>query len=289
MKYRKGERVRHPNKDDWGLGEVLEYSKGETVRVFFVGAGEKTLSLKHVQPHKVVRDESTHPVFENLSIRNTASGIKYQSLPQSIESFLEQFPEGFYGKKFKESERDYKDRAHALARELLGADVFSALLKDEDYDEIRRRALKIVGATNLIFPNEKMSLKDGLKESEALKEFSEVLFYFLHGEGGIKPRFIAFANFLAKIDAAKWTIATYFLFIMHPDRYMFVKPTVTQHSSELCRFEINYKPQLNWPTYRSVLRFSEHLFSGLSELKPRDMIDVQSFMWCVAPGSYKGQ
>ncbi len=69
---------------------------------------------------------------------------------------------------------------------------------------------------------------------------------------------------------------------------MFVKPTITQYSSELCGFEINYKPQLNWLTYKSILDFSNYLFSELSDLNPRDMIDVQSFMWCIAPGTYQG-
>ena len=43
MSLKKGERVRHPIKAEWGLGEVLEDSNGEKVRVFFVGTGEKTI------------------------------------------------------------------------------------------------------------------------------------------------------------------------------------------------------------------------------------------------------
>ena len=55
---------------------------------------------------------------------------------------------------------------------------------------------------------------------------------------------------LEDIDAAKWTIASYFLLILHPEQHMFVKPTIAQHYSEECGFEINYKPQLNWLTKR---------------------------------------
>ncbi|MBN2286918.1 MAG: hypothetical protein JXI43_10755, partial [Tissierellales bacterium] len=157
-----------------------------------------------------------------------------------------------------------------------------SLLKSEDYAEITRLALRIVNATNLIFPNEKMSLKDGLDSVRSQKEFAEALHSLLFGREQLEHRFVAFANVLENINAAKWTTATYFLFIMHPDKYMFVKPTVTQYSSELCSFEINYRPQLNWLTYKSVLAFSRYLFSEISELKPRDMIDVQSFMWCIA-------
>ena len=45
MKYSKGDRVRHPKRGDWGLGEVLADSDGGSVRIFFVEAGEKTISL----------------------------------------------------------------------------------------------------------------------------------------------------------------------------------------------------------------------------------------------------
>ncbi len=286
MEYKKGNRVKHPTKDDWGLGEVLADSNGENVKIFFVGAGEKTLSLKYVQPKKVPDNEASHPVLENLKIKKTTSGIKYQSLPQSIQYFLEQFPEGFYGERFKEEERDYKDKAHLLATELLGEDVFSSLLDKNEYQEIVKRSLKIVNATNLIFPNEKMALKDGLLEPDAQEKFSKTLNTLLYGNGDLKERFETFSNLLGNIDAAKWTTASYFLFILLPKQYMFVKPTITQYSSELCGYEINYKPQLNWLTYKSVLGFSDYLFSELSELKPRDMIDVQSFMWCIATNTY---
>jgi len=284
MRYKKGDRVRHPTQDTWGLGEVIEDSSYDDIRVFFVGVGEISLLLKYVQPTKVSGKAAAHPVLDNLIIRKSSTGIKYQSLPQSIQFFLEKFPDGFYGQKFNEEERKYKDKASALAQELLGKEIFSSLLSKEEYTEVIKRALKIVNSTNLIFPNEKMSLTDGLKNLNNQREFATSLFWMLFGEEELEQRFKVFSKVLEEIDAAKWTTATYFLFIFHPDKYMFVKPTVTQHSSELCGYEINYKPKLNWLTYKSVMEFSMYLKSELAELKPRDMIDVQSFMWCIKPG-----
>lgn len=288
MEYKKGERVIHPAMDDWGLGEVLENSNNESVRVFFVGAGEKLLSLKYVQPEKVLGEKAVHPVLDNLKISKSARGIKYQSLQQSIMFFLEKFPEGFYGKKYNEHEREYKDKAHALSKELLEKNIFNMLLESNDYSEIVKRALKLVNATNLIFPNEKMALKDGLSSPADQKEFCTYLYELLYGSRELEVRFSDFYKFLESIGAARWTTATYFMFIVHPSKYMFVKPTITQYVSELCGYEVNYKPQLNWLTYKSVLNFSEYLLSEISKLNPRDMIDVQSFMWCIAPGTYEG-
>lgn len=287
MDYRKGDRVKHPKKIDWGVGEVLENATGKSVRVFFIGGGERTLLLDHVDLIRAEGDEAIHPILDNLSLSNPSSGIKYQSLPNSIEIFLEQFPEGFYGERFRAHERDYKDKAHTLAQGLLAESELRDLLGSHDHLEIVKRALKVVNATNLVFPNEKMALKDGLADLSAQKEFAEALFALLYGPESIEDRFQTFAAVLEKINAAKWTTASYFLFVVQPDKYMFVKPTITQHAAKLCAFELNYKPQVNWLTYKSVLTLSEYLLTALADLKPRDMIDVQSFMWCIAPGTYK--
>lgn len=284
MNLRKGERVRHPTVEDWGLGEVLADSNGESVRVFFVGGGEKLLSLKHVQPVRVAPEAAGHPVLDNLKIKSFSSGIKYQSLPESIQFFLKGFPNGFYGERFTTEERQYKDKAHVLAVELLGKEPFDELLEHADYQEITRRVLKVVSATNLIFPNEKMALKDGLAAKEVQKDFAMALHGLLFSQDPLQARFEAFARVLQNIGAAKWTIASYFPFFMYPERFMFVKPTITQHAADLCGFEISYQSELNWLTYKRILDFSNYLLDATAELQPRDMIDIQSFMWCISPG-----
>ena len=287
MQYKKGDRVKHPKLSEWGLGEVLADSSIDAVKIFFIGVGEKNLALKHVQPIKVEGKESESLGLDNLKLSTSKTIYKYQSLPQSIKFFLRDFLEGFYGEKFFNAEREYKEKAHTLALELLGKEPFAVLITQANYVEIAKRALKIVNSTNLISPFEKMALKDGLITELSQKSFSIALYVLLYGEDELRHRFEVFIHLLEEIEAAKWTTATYFLFILQPDKYMFVKPTVTQFAAEICKFEINYKPQLNWFTYKSVLEFSNHLYTELAELKPRDMIDVQSFMWCIAPEKYE--
>lgn len=285
MDYKKGDRVKHPNLPEWGLGEVLENASTKAVRVFFVGVGEKRLSLEHVRPVKVPGSDSAHPVLDNLSVSLTFSGIRYQTLAESIDRFLSAFPGGFHGEKFWDQERCYKEKAHNLARELLQQEDLHELAQGGAYPEIVRRALKISNATNLIFPNEKMALKDGIASEGAAKQFASALFDLLHGKSSNEKRFVGFFDVLEMIGAAKWPIATYFTFFFHPDRYMFVKPTITQNAAKLCAFEISYEARLNWTTYSRVLSLADYLFDELSELEPRDMIDVQSFMWCIADHS----
>ncbi len=64
--YKKGDRVMHPIKLDWGVGQVLSNSSNGTVKILFVNAGEKTISLSHIQPLKVYGDEATSVVLDDL-------------------------------------------------------------------------------------------------------------------------------------------------------------------------------------------------------------------------------
>lgn len=282
MSYIKGQRVRHPTQPNWGIGEVLEDSTGDVVRVFFVGAGEKSISGKYASLIPLDPSEAAHPVLDNLQLVQTP-GLKYRSIAESIQFFLESYPEGFHGERYLKEERAYKLSACALARDLLGTHVADDLRESAACDDVCARALRVINATNLVFPNEKMALRDGLKPDAARKAFADGLLELLHGAGPLGPRFEAFADVLRRIGADKWTIATYFPFLVFPDRFVFVKPTVTQNAAAVCAFDISYSSRINYATYERIQQFAEYLRGELASLKPRDMIDVQSFMWCIAP------
>ena len=128
-----------------------------------------------------------------------------------------------------------------------------------------------------------MALKDGISASGNEEAFATALFALLHGESSPESSFNTYAGVLEKLGAAKWPIATYFQFIVYPDRYMFLKPVITQKAADISGFEINYRSELNWRTYNSVMKFAKYLRSELNDLKPRDMIDVHSFMFCIDP------
>ena len=68
MQYKKGDRVKHPKKPDWGIGQVLADSTGGTVRIFFTHAGDKTMSLDFVQPEKLSGDAASSPILDQLNL-----------------------------------------------------------------------------------------------------------------------------------------------------------------------------------------------------------------------------
>ena len=284
MSLKKGDRVRHPTEVDWDLGEVLAVSGEEKVRVFFVGAGEKLLSLRHVTLDRVPEHEAAHPVLDNLRVPDK-SGQKYQSLAQSVQKFLKEYPGGFHGERFLNEERKYKIDAHKLARDILSENELARLLAENQHEEVCRRALRVSNKTNLIFANEKIALNNGLESVANRQAFSSALFDLLYGEDDRKPSFERYADVLGGINAAKWTIATYFPFIVDPGQFIFLKPVATQKAAEISGYDISYRPELNWHTYEKALEFATYLKTELAELGPRDMIDVQSFMWCIVPGN----
>lgn len=283
MEYKKGERVRHPKLVNWGLGEVLADSDNDSVKIFFVGVGEKCLSLKYVQPVHVNIENAHHPVLDNLKDQKCSSKFKYQNLQQSIACFLSRFPEGFYDEGLKKELHNDNQKAHKQAQKLLNEELVIDCIIAADYQQIIENVIAVVNASKLISSVEKADLRKAISKKNSQKKFSLSLYKLLYCKEPLQGRFVSFSQILQELNIAKWSIISYFLFVMQPKRYVFIKPNVTQHASELCGFEINFKAQVNWLTYESTLKFSEYLFTELITLKPRNMTDVQSFMSCIAP------
>ena len=85
---------------------------------------------------------------------------------------------------------------------------------------------------------------------------------------------------------AESLVQTIFPFIALPNEHLFLKPLVTQKAAERRAFSLNYKPEPNWLTYSCLMKFGELLIADLAHLKPRDMIDIQSFIWVTGSDAY---
>lgn len=304
-KFKQGERVKHATKTEWGIGEVLADESGGRVKVFFEDVGAKEFDLAHAKFARLSGEESKSDYLTALVSHHkaelrkpTSSGNKkpvFMSFAKAVENFLSFFPMGFRDSKYQSgtsSERQYKEDANKLMHELLGKVIFRSLLDQADFKEIHDRAKRVINKTNLISPYEKIWFSNGIAVEANQKRFAEALFDLLYGESEICIRFERFADLLSEIGAAKWPIATYFLFITFPESQMFLKPVVTQDAANVLNQQINYKPELNWQTYSQVLALAERIRGELHKdgreiLMPRDMIDVQSFIWVTAPGYSK--
>ena len=208
-----------------------------------------------------------------------------------LKKFLYYFPGGFAGKKYISWERDYKWNAHLAWKEQLNKVAFARLLAEKDYTEIARRATWLESRTNLLFSFEKMAIRDAVKMDNGAQQFSEGLFEYIYGRKKIQLRFEKFAIMLAQLPRKQtrvltWPMQTVFGFIADPAQHIFLKPVVTKTAAAKYGFDFKYTSKPNWATYSSLLAFAEEIRKDVAHLHPRDMIDIQSFIWVLGSDEY---
>ena len=205
--------------------------------------------------------------------------------------FLRFFPGGFRDETFIDWERDYKWKAHLQWKETLDGKQFQSLLRDEEFGEIAARAVRIESRTNLLFSFEKMALRDAIKPASGSRLFATALYEFLHGPGGLKEKFGRWVEAVGQLPRKQtrvltWPLVTVFGFIAQPDLHMFLKPNVTRVAARAYAYDFQYKSRPSRDTYESLLQFAATVRRDVRDLKPRDMIDIQSFIWVQGSDEY---
>jgi hypothetical protein len=206
--------------------------------------------------------------------------------------FLRFFPKGFYDEKYIDWERGYKWDAHVRWEETLGRDVHRALIGDGDYSEVARRAIGIESRTNLLFSFEKMAVRDAVKSQAGAKAFALGLYEFLYGRGSDQVRFERWCEVVGMLPRRQtrvltWPVVTIFGFLALPEDHFFLKPTVTRVAAREYGFDFEYRSRPNWTSYSNLLEFARIVSRDLRALRPRDMIDIQSFLWVQGSDEYE--
>lgn len=83
-----------------------------------------------------------------------------------------------------------------------------------------------------------------------------------------------------------WPVVTSFGFLTRPKVHMMLKPMVTRRAAAAYGYEVVYRTNPGWPTYESLLGFVRVPRSDLATWRPRDMIDLQSFIWVLGSSEY---
>jgi hypothetical protein len=205
--------------------------------------------------------------------------------------FLKFFPKGFYDQEYIDWERGYKWEAHERWLETLSRDVHRDLIRDGKHAEVARRAVTIESRTNLLFSFEKMALRDAVKSPAGAKAFSEGLYEFLYGRSSAQNKFEQWCEAVSNLPRRQtrvltWPLVTVFGFLALPDEHFFLKPMVTRAAAREYGFDFRYQSRPNWNTYSNLLDFARTVSDDLSDLRPRDMIDVQSFLWVQGSDEY---
>ena len=222
------------------------------------------------------------------STRSHHAFASSRQLKAARRKFLSYFPKGFRDEDY--IERGYKWDAHCQWREALGQSTFASLLRQRRFEEIALRALRIEGRTNLIFSFEKMALRDGVR-GKGSEIFAKGLYSFLHGSATMEKRFEAWVGALSALPrkhtrVVTWPVTTVFGFIAQPNQHLFINPNVMRRAAGALAMEFSYASRPNWQTYASALKFAADLKRALRDLRPKDMIDIQSFIWVQGSDEY---
>lgn len=205
--------------------------------------------------------------------------------------FLRIFPKGFRDPDYVELERAYKWSAHLAWRGALGREMFAAALAEKRFGEIAAMAVRIESRTNLLFSFEKMALRDAVRSHAGAKIFTRALFDLLYADRALEARFAAWIDAIDRLPRRQtrvltWPLVTVFGFIARPDLFFFFKPTVTREAALRYGEPLPYASRPSWPVYRDLLAFVSKVRSDIRDLRPRDMIDMQSFLWVQGSEEY---
>jgi hypothetical protein len=207
--------------------------------------------------------------------------------------FLEYFPDGFRDTDYLELEREYKTETHRRWTESLGQPEFQRLLHAGEFAEIAARAVRVEQRSRhaMIFSFEKMALRDAVRGAAGARAFAEGLFALLHGDAALPVRFSNWVEVVAALPRRQtrvltWPLVTVFGFIAQPETHMFLKPVVTRTAARAYGFDFQYSSRPSWNVYASLLEFAAQVRRDLRDLRPRDMIDLQSFIWVQGSDEY---
>ena len=202
------------------------------------------------------------------------------------------FPGGFRDPTYIDWERGYKWEAHGRFAEALARSEFRTLLRDGRHEEAARRAVAIEGRTHLLFSFEKMALRDAIRSRAGAVVFAEALYDFLYGRGGPEARFERWRDAVDSLPRRQtrvltWPAVTVFGVLAQPETHFFFKPNVTRAAARAYGAELLYRSTPDWEVYSGVLAFARRVRGDLRDLGPRDMIDIQSFVWVQGSEEYE--
>ncbi|QKV17357.1 hypothetical protein [Oricola thermophila] len=225
-----------------------------------------------------VEGDDADDVWRRLHDESGKSDPDYFGYSGARNRFLKFFPNGFHSDGYALQERDYK----VAAKQKL--DTSAPLEASANGTGFGEAILSAYRSTNLLSPFEKTRLQAVLRGPRADRFVSAAAkFTLAPSESALHD----LSTILKPDDCAKWTVVTYLPFLWQPDKHIFLKPEVTKDYATRVGhpFASIYTPSLDFNVYASLLDLRQRTEMELADLKPRDGIDIQSFIWIV--GDYR--
>ncbi len=228
---------------------------------------------------------------KNVDAIQRIKRIDAKALEKHRKRFLRFFPKAFRDERYIEWERTYKWDAHKLWKELLSKEELERLIRGSQYAEVATRALQVESKTNFLFSFEKMALRDALKEPTGTRIFSHGIYDLLHARGSAKSKFVSWIMSVSELPRKKsrvlsWPIVTFFPFIAQPAKHIIMKPTAMKFAADALGYDLEYSSKPSYKPYANLLELADLVGEGISDLRPKDYHDLQTFLWVIGSAEY---
>jgi hypothetical protein len=215
-------------------------------------------------------------------------------LPPAKRRFKEIFPLGFQDPTYLEWERDYKWSAHQAWERELDRPTWAGLLAAGEYTEVARRITLFYARSklNMLALYEWMALREALADPVGARLLSTGLYHLIHGGGRFESRLERFTALIDQVPQrqtrlAKWPVVTLFPFIARPGTHLILKPLTTKRAAARLGFDLAYASRPNARTYAAMMSYVCWLRQAIAPWRPRDFIDLQSFLWVTCSEEYE--
>jgi hypothetical protein len=218
-------------------------------------------------------------------------GLASHAFDKAKRQFLRKFPGGFRDETYLDWERNYKWEAHLEWEAALSQEAMDDLIRVGQWQEIASRAVKIESGRSLLFSFEKMALRDAVRSEQGARLFATGVYHFLYSDCPLPEKFAAWCATIAQLPRKQtrvltWPLATVFGFIAQPKIHIFLKPNTTKEAARKIGLPFQYVSRPNWSTYKSYLDLAGEVRRAIRDMRPRDMIDIQSFLWVQGSDEY---
>ncbi|MFC2165390.1 AAA family ATPase [Acidobacteriota bacterium] len=210
--------------------------------------------------------------------------INQEKTNELLDLFRRKFPsfESFKDPEFIEEEVKYKEKTIRKAYELINQEALSLLIEEENYDEFISRIEKIGKDNNLLWFSIPLQGDLNILYDEKLDKhsFCSAFYNLLYGKAESTERMQQYLDYLDSHDLPnKWTFPTYFLFICHPEQEYFVKPETAKWFMSFIDESAKWGSKPTSEIYGYIRNYSHELKDALALFQPKDMIDIQGFIW----------
>jgi len=224
---------------------------------------------------------------KKIQFQGARMAIKQEKAKELLSFLKKKFPdwESFSNPRFVKEEVDYKHLTIKKALDLLSKKALLSLLEEKNYDEFIERLKKIGRDNNLLWYSVPREGDLNILYDEALDKttFCQSMYELLYGDTDTINRFKKYLEYVEENNLPnKWTFPTYYLFVLYPDSEYFVKPETAKWFMEFLGRKDEWSSKPTSVSYNAIRSVVHELKDSINEYKPRDIVDIQGFIWVCA-------